>query len=444
MSSILIKNCRILQTTLPFEVQENVDVYIENTKIEKVGKNLKEKADKVIDGSYKTIIPGLVCAHHHYYSGLARGMLITAGPQTDFIQVLKEWWWRLDRGLDEEANYYSSLTCSMEAIMCGTTSVIDHHASPNCIKGSLSTMAKGMEEVGIRGIECFEITDRNNGMDEIVDGIDENIRFAKEVDKKKKSSPKYLVEAMIGGHAPFTIPDSGLKAMKDACDKTGRGIHLHIAEDKYDVVHSHHHYNKDIVSRLNSFGLLNDKSILVHGLHINDNEVELINKNNVYFAHNPRSNMNNNVGYCKKIEKINNLMLGTDGCGGNMFEEMKIALFKHKDEGGSFWPSDFLLAETRANEFLSKYFAQKFGRIEAGYTADCVILDYQSPTPLVKENLASHIVWGMGSNNVECVIVNGELILENRQFTKLDKYKIFEKSSAVAKELWKRVDKIKP
>lgn len=444
MSSLIIKNCRILQTTLPFEVLEGQDVYINNGTIEKVGKGLKEKADQTIDGTGKTIMPGLVCAHHHYYSGLARGMLISAGPQNDFIQVLKEWWWRLDRGLDETSNYYSSLICSIEAIAAGTTSVIDHHASPNCIKGSLSTMAKGMLEVGIRGIECFEITDRNNGMDEIVEGIEENIRFAKEVDKAKKSNPDYTIEAMIGGHAPFTIPNSGLKAMKDACDKTGRGIHLHIAEDKYDVVFSHHHYNTDIVARLNSFGLLNDRSILVHGLHINDAEVELINKNNVYFAHNPRSNMNNNVGYCSKIEKIKNLMLGTDGCGGNMFEEMKIALFKHKDQGGSFWPADFLLAQTRANEFLGKYFNKKFGRIQSGYAADIVIIDYQAPTPIVKENLAGHIVWGMSSNCVESVIVAGKIVMKERQMTNVNKNAIFQESAKVAKELWAKVDKIKP
>ena len=443
MSTLLIKNARVLQTTLPLSVEEGMDIYIEDSKITEVAKNITKKADKVIDADGKTVMPGLVCAHHHYYSGLARGMLISAGPQTDFIQVLKEWWWRLDRGLQEESNYYSSLICSIEAVMAGTTSVIDHHASPSSIKGSLSVMAKGMNEVGVRGIECYEVTDRNGGMKEVEEGVNENVRFAKEVDEKRKKDSSWLVEAMIGGHAPFTIPDDGLKLMKKACDSTSRGIHLHIAEDKYDVVHSHHHYNKDIVSRLADFGLLSDKTLLVHGLYINNDEVDLINKNGVYFAHNPRSNMNNHVGYCGSVEKVKNLLIGTDGCGGNMFEEIKIAFFKNRDAGGSFWPYDFLLAQTRANELLSKYFNEKYGRVEKGYKADLVILDYQNPTPLVKENLAGHIVWGMSSNCVESTIVNGRVVMQNREVLTQDRNAVFKKASSIAKELWKVVDKIK-
>lgn len=140
-----------MQTQSPFTVSEGVDIVIVDDVITKVGKDaaLNLKADKVIDGKNKTVIPGNVCSHHHYYSGLSRGMLISAGPQEDFIQVLKEWWWRLDRGLDEEACYYSSLICSIDAIASGTTTCIDHHASPSYIAGSLDTIAKGMEEVGL-------------------------------------------------------------------------------------------------------------------------------------------------------------------------------------------------------------------------------------------------------------------------------------------------------
>ncbi|HAL18574.1 MAG TPA: putative aminohydrolase SsnA [Spirochaetaceae bacterium] len=444
MSSILIKDCRILQTYPPFEVLDGKDVLIEDGKIVEMASSITKKADDTIYAKGKTLMPGFVCGHHHYYSGLARGMQISAGPQNDFIQILKEWWWRLDRGLAEESNYYSSLICSMEAIAAGTTAIIDHHASPSAIAGSLSVMAKGMTDVGIRGIECYEVTDRNRGMKEVEEGVDENVRFAEEVDKMKKKDSSYPIEAMIGGHAPFTIPDEGLKLMRKAEEKTKRGMHLHIAEDKYDVVWSHHFHNKDIVARLDDFGLLTNNTLLVHGLHINDNEVDIINKRGVYFAHNARSNMNNHVGYCSRISKINNLILGTDGCGGNMLEEIKIAFLKHKDEGGPWWPNDFLTAETRANELLSKYFNAKFGRVEKDYQADLILIDYENPTPLIKENLAGHIVWGMSSNSVDTVIVNGKIVMEGREFCNIDKNRIFAESSKIASALWKVVDKIKP
>lgn len=429
-----------MQTQSPFAVTEGVDIVIVDDVITKVGKDaaLNLKADKVIDGKNKTVIPGNVCSHHHYYSGLSRGMLISAGVQEDFIQVLKEWWWRLDRGLDEEACYYSSLICSIDAIASGTTTCIDHHASPSYIAGSLDTIAKGMEEVGVRGSTCYEVTDRNGGMAEVEAGVEENLRFA------MAAKTKPLVRGMIGGHAPFTIPDEGLRLIGEAMRESKAGMHLHVAEDKYDVVFSHHKYNMDIIDRLEKFDLLTDNTLLVHGLHLNEREIVKLNEHNCFFAHNGRSNMNNNVGYCKHIQKVKNLVIGTDGCGGNMFEELKLAFFKHKDGGGSWWPSDYVAALNRGNQLVEAYFDGSFGKVEAGYKADLTICDYHAPTPLVAGNAASHFVWGMSSNCVESVMVNGKLVMENRQFPHLDVPRIYAEAAKVAKRVWEKVDKIAP
>lgn len=447
MADIIIKNVRIMQTEPPFDVAENMDVVIEGTKITKVGKGAAAglSADKVIDGTGKTLIPGNVCAHHHYYSGLSRGMLISAGPQTDFIQVLKEWWWRLDRGLKEESTYYSSLICSLDAIAAGTTSCVDHHSSPCYIEGSLSTIAKGMEEIGVRGSTCYEVTDRNGGMKEVEEGVQENIRFAKEVDARRANGEDVLCEATIGGHAPFTIPDEGLKLMADAMDETKRGMHLHVAEDKYDVIWSHHLHGIDIVDRLDNFGLLRPETLIVHGVHLSEKEIDTINERNCFFAVNPRSNMNNHIGYNNKIARIKNLCLGTDGCGGNMFEEIKIGFFKHKDDGGPWWPADFLTVLNRGNRLVESQFGGrvKLGRVAEGYTADLALLDYNNPTPLKAQNAAGHFVWGMSSNCVDSTIVNGKLLYENHAFLRKDAKEIYQKAAKVADQLWKEVDKIK-
>lgn len=447
MADLVIKNVRVMQTRPPFSVEESVDVVISNSVIESVGKNASVgvEAHRIIDGSGKTLIPGNVCSHHHYYSGLSRGMLISAGPQEDFIQVLKEWWWRLDRGLDEEACYYSSLICSLDAIAAGTTTCIDHHASPNYIKGSLSTIAKGMEDVGLRGSTCYEITDRNRGMKEVEEGVEENLRFAYEVDKRVANGEDVLVEAMIGGHAPFTIPDEGMALMKEAVDRTNRGMHLHIAEAHYDQIHSHHIYGEDIVSRLDRHGLLSDKTLLVHGVWLNDREIDTINKRGCFFAHNGRSNMNNHIGYNHKLPAISKLVLGTDGCGGNMFEEIKLAFFKHKDDGGPWWPSNYLEALNRGNELVESSFSNrgKWGMIAPGYKADLALLDYHNPTPLVPDNAAGHFVWGMSSNCVHTVIVNGKIVMDNREFPNIDVVKVYQEAAKVAKRVWGQVDRIK-
>lgn len=439
----VVKNVRIMQTCEPFEVLENQDVVVQDDTIAAIGIGVGSgfKADRTIDGSGCTLMPGNVCSHHHYYSGLSRGMLISAGPQTDFIQVLKEWWWRLDRGLDEEACYYSSLICSLDAIACGTTACVDHHASPNYIRGSLSTIAKGMEECGLRGVTCYEVTDRNGGMKEVEEGVEENVRFAKEVSGRKKP----LVGAMIGGHAPFTLPDEALRLMGEAVRETGRGMHLHVAEDKYDVVYSHHFHGKDIVRRLEEAGLIDEKTLLVHALHLSGEEIDEINRLGAFVAHNPRSNMNNHVGYLKNLTKVDKLVIGTDGCGGNMFEEVKIGFFKHKDEGGPWWPADFVGALSRGNRLLESCFAdgRRWGRVAPGYVADLVLLDYRNPTPLVAENAAGHFVWGMGSGCVKSVIIDGRLVYDDRHFVGMDVERIYREAARVAARVWKTVDKIK-
>ena len=439
----ILKNGTVVQTAAPYQVLTGVDVVIKDDMIAEVGKNLSSSYPeaKVYDVEGKIVMPGMVCSHHHYYSGLSRGMLVSSGPQTDFIQILKEWWWRVDRALDEEAVYYSSLICSLDAIAAGTTTCIDHHASPNFIEGSLSTIAKGMNEVGLRGATCYEMTNRNGQLGELQAGAKENIAFAHSVDALRKEGKKPLVEAMIGGHAPFTIDNAGLELMKDAIDQTGRGIHLHVAEDIYDVTYSHHMYHQDIIDRLDSFGLLNEKTLLVHGLYLNDKEIETINERKSFLAHNPRSNMNNHVGYFSKLQDINNLVLGTDGCGGNMFEEIKLAFFKHRDNGGSWWPNDFAQVLTRGNAILGNYFGEQFGRIEKGYKADITIVDYHSPTPLVPENVATHLVWGMSSNVVDSVMVEGNMVMHHGEFN-LDVERIYAKAAEVAKRVWNKVDTI--
>ncbi len=433
----LFKNVRIMQTKAPFEVLEGMDVLVKGDTIARIGKDLVSEGASIINAKGKTLMPGNVCSHHHYYSGLSRGMLVNAGPQTDLIQILREWWWRLDRALDEEACYYSSLICSLDAIAAGTTSVVDHHASPSYIKGSLSTIKKGMEEVGLRGMTCYEVTDRNGGMKEVEAGVQENVDFA-------TSGTSDRVKAMIGGHAPFTIPDEGLKLMSEACKTTGCGIHLHVAEGDYDQIHSHHKYGKDIVKRLEDFDLLSDNSLLVHGIFLNENEIEILNNHKCFLAHNPRSNMNNQIGYNNKLPMIDKLIIGTDGCGGNMFEELKIGFFQHRDEKGPWWPNSFVNALNRGNQLIETYFDGKYGEVKEGYKADLTLLDYKSPTPLVSDNAAGHFVWGMSSNSVHSVMVNGNLVYDNHEFVGIDVDSIYKKASEVAKRVWEKVDTLAP
>ncbi|MGF1836533.1 putative aminohydrolase SsnA [Photobacterium sanguinicancri] len=440
---LVLRNATAVQFE-PALIKEGVDIVIDGDKIKEVGANLAANyPDAVIkDMAGKLVMPGIVCSHNHFYSGLARGIMADIKPSPDFISILKNLWWRMDRALDEEAVYYSGLICSLEAIKCGCSSVIDHHASPNYIAGSLSTLRQGFMKAGLRGMTCFETTDRNHGMKEMVAGVEENIAFAQLIDSaKEKGEEPYLVEAHIGAHAPFTVTNDGLSMMAEAVQATGRGIHVHVAEDRYDVTHSHHHYSQDIVERLDSFGLINEKTLLAHGLFLSDKDIAILNGKNAFLVHNARSNMNNSVGYNDKLTRFQHVALGTDGIGADMFEELKFAFFKHRDAGGPLWPDSFLRHLWNGNEILARNFGAKFGRLDAGNKADLTILDYTSPTPLVADNLAGHVAFGFNAGNVNSVVVEGRFVYEDRAFP-FDVAPIYAEARKVAKRLWQTMDKL--
>ncbi|TVR93732.1 MAG: putative aminohydrolase SsnA [Spirochaetaceae bacterium] len=447
---ILIKNATALEFDPP-RIRKNIDILIEGSTIKAVGSNLGADSslvsggepDKVIDAAGRLVYPGIVCSHNHYYSGLARGIMANIGPTPDFMSILKNLWWRMDRAIDEPSLRASALVCNLDAIRAGTTSVIDHHASPNFIDGSLDVLKEAFEQVGIRGASCYEATDRH-GRKDMLAGVQENIRFATALDAEKAAGTySGLFECHVGGHAPCTLPDEGLEAMSAAMQATGRGLHLHVGEDAYDVSHSHVTYGEDIAQRLDRFGLLGPRSILVHAVHLSSAEIELINERDTFLVHNARSNMNNNVGYNNQLPEYKNLAIGSDGMGGDMFTELKHAYFKHKDAGGPWWPGDYLKALAAGNRILERNFGGTFGLLEPGYAADIVIAEYDPPTPLLPENIAGHFVFGMDASITRTVLVHGRLVYEEGQFP-FDTAEIYANAREQAAKLWARMDTIAP
>lgn len=428
----------------PAQVRSGVDIAVEGAVIREVGTGLAAKYPqaKVRPMQGRLVMPGIVCSHNHFYSGLARGIMAEIKPCPDFISTLKNLWWRLDRALDEESLHYSGLICSLEAIKSGCTSVIDHHASPNFIAGSLDTLRRGFAQAGLRGITCYETTHRNGGLAELKAGVAENVAFARQIDAAKaKAGEPYLMEAMIGAHAPFTIPREGMELLRDAVHSTGRGLHIHAAEDRYDVSQSHDVYGQDLVERLASHRLVDAKTLVAHGLYLSDADIEILNAQDAFLVHNARSNMNNHVGYNAKLGAYRNLALGTDGIGADMFEELKFAFFKHRDAGGPMWPDSFTRFLWNGNVILERYFGARFGRLEAGYKADLTICDYDCPTPLAAQNIGGHLAFGMGSSAVDSVMVEGRMVYEHRKFP-FDVAPIYAGARKAAAALWRRMDEL--
>ena len=246
--------------------------------------------------------PGLVCAHHHLYSALAPGMPAPPRPPRTFVEILEQIWWRLDAALDFEMIRWSAMLGALEALESGTTAIVDHHESPNAIDGSLDAIAEACAAVGVRVVCAYGVTDRH-GPDGARRGLAENERFLRDGGR-----------GMVGVHAAFTCRDATLEAATDLAARYGVGVHIHVAEGPVD---------RDAGARLAPLAV--DDWLLVHCVHL-DRELPGT------IAHNPRSNMNNSVGYARPARRRNRVVLGTDGIGGDMLEEFRLAYARLRED----------------------------------------------------------------------------------------------------------------
>ncbi|TAK59825.1 MAG: putative aminohydrolase SsnA [Bacteroidetes bacterium] len=459
---MLLKNCTLL-TFLPSAI-EKADLRIENGFIVERKKNLVPKRnEEVINLEGKYILPGLVNAHTHLYSTLARGMRAPRKQPKNFLEILQLIWWKLDRALDDESIYYSALAGAIEAAQCGTTTLVDHHASPKAIKGSLDIIKQALEEVGLRGMLCYEVTDRG-GMKERDAGLLENERF---ISTNRNNT---MCRGLVGAHASFTLGNESLRLLGEMAERTNSGVHIHVAEDTSDCIDAEENYRCSVIERLEKNHILRRDSILAHCIHLGRPEIKNVQKHRSWFVHNPRSNMNNFVGHAPVHLLGERVALGTDGFPADMFEEARTGFFKNRDMRYEIWDvgkkfqvsgfkSQGKMLEGRGSKFekeqihdvnlvgllqggqrlVSEIFKQDFGGLEKGSLADLLVLDYQSPTPMTKENLGGHFLFGMRSSMVESVMVNGKWIVWNRELPGVDVQSVIEKSAKIAKRLWEKM-----
>ena len=367
------------------------------------------------------VVPGNVCAHTHLYSALARGMPYTLEPPRNFLEILQRIWWRLDRALDEDLILASALVGGMEALLSGTTTLVDHHASPNAIDGSLDVIEGALRRLGVRSVLCYETSDRD-GPERAAAGVAENRRF---LDRARREQPP-LARAMVGAHASFTLSDETLAD----CAAVGP-LHVHAAEDGVD---------RGAVSRLASLGALDEHTLLAHGVHLGPEELALVGSTGATVAHNARSNMNNAVGRANVGLLGAHLALGTDGIGADMFEESRTAFFRLREDDLGAGPDWALARLAESARLAGRIFGEPLlGTLEPGAPADLVVLDYAAPVPVRESTFAGHWVFGLSSRCVRHVMVGGEWVVRDRRLTLADQDELAASARAQAGRLWVRL-----
>jgi len=394
-----------------------------------------------LDASGKLVLPASICGHTHFYGAFARGMAIPGEPATNFVEILERLWWKLDRALLWDDVRFSALVCLVDAIRHGTTTLIDHHASPNAIDGSLDVIADAVKEAGLRASLCYEVTDRN-GADGAKAGIAENVRFL----KRCRREQDLQLGASFGLHAALTLSDETLESCMAAATGLNTGYHIHVAEGIADQEESLRKYNRRVVDRLNAFGILGPKTIAVHCVHLDAYEKDILRETGTLVTHQPRSNMNNAVGLpdvAGLLKRGIPVALGNDGFSNCMFDEMKAAYLAHKlnDHNPQAMPGDAVMRMAYPNNanLCRQFFGKPVGELSPGAFADIIFLDYAPPTPLTPGNLPWHLIFGVDGAHVTHTIASGKLLMKDRRLTTLDEDAIMARARQLAQQVWKRV-----
>jgi cytosine/adenosine deaminase-related metal-dependent hydrolase len=371
-----------------------------------LSKPLQNSDDSINAGGRVLTVP-MINFHDHFYSRLAKGLPIKDSME-NFKLILQNLWWKLDLALDSEMIRASAQMAALESIRNGVTYIFDHHSSPNSTNGSLKIIADVLGEFTLRGALCFETTDRN-GKSFSQNGISENINFF-------KNSTNENIKAILGLHASFTLDDDTLKKASELVKELGLGIHIHLCEDKIDRSDSLANYKHLPVERLIKFDLLNDKSILAHGIYLTDNEYFSIENGGSAVVYNLDSNLNNAVGLpeLSLVPVKVPILTGTDGMNSNPAKTLKQIFLLSRNQGMTFDQSFELVKKVYFDQlnFIKKYFPD-FPSLDTNNRADLIIWDYVPPTPFIEENFWGHFIYGILDRPVHSVIQNGNILMND-------------------------------
>jgi putative selenium metabolism protein SsnA len=442
----LVTNATLVTWEKPNRILENHSLYVDNGIITAIGPTTELERDYPLidrmDAKGQLVMPGNICTHTHFYGAFARGMAIPGLPPKDFTEILEKLWWSLDKCLTLEDVCLSALVMLVDAIRHGTTTLIDHHASPNAIEGSLDVIAAAVEEAGVRAVLCYEVSDRD-GPEKTRQGIEENLRFIQRTRRENVADGR--VQATFGMHASLTLSDATLDACREiAPDDVG--FHLHAAEGAADQYDSIQKSGLRVVERLHRHGILGPHSILAHAVHVDAHEINLLGESGSWVTHQPRSNMNNAVG-AAPVESLLNagvkVGLGTDGFSSTMWQEGKIAYLLQKS-----WQRDprsmsgveviNMLFYNNARLVENIFKGSQIGSLATGAVADIIFVDYHPPTPMDPDNLPWHILFGFQESMISTTIAAGKVLMRDHQILVLDEAEISVKARQLAASLWSR------
>lgn len=428
--SLLIKDISLIPIDGKNEIIDNTNIYIIDGKIDHIGELREDiEVDRVISGKNRLAMPGLVNAHTH----LGMSLLRNYADDLSLYDWLTKSIWPIEAKLIAEDVYWGSLLSMVEMIESGTTAFCDMYFF-------MEEVAKGLIESGMRGVLTRGIVEEENNSQIKLDET-------RELFNNFNGKGNGRVKVMVAPHAPYTCsPEFILKIMELTKD-LNTGIHIHLSETKKEVEDSYKAYGKSPIKHVYDLGLFDLHTIAAHCVHVDDKDIELISEKKVYPVNNPGSNLKLSSGFApvdKMIKRGINVALGTDGSSSNnnlnMFEEIYLAAVVNKavNMDPVSIPALTAIEMATINGAKALNWDKEIGSIEVGKRADMILIDLDKPHLYPRHNLVSSAAYTIQGSDVDTVIVDGKIIMENREIKTLDVEKIKYMAEKTARDLINR------
>lgn len=354
-------------------------------------------------------------AHTHLYSGLVPyGVAMPAEQPANFLGILESLWWKLDRALNAELLAISAEVAVADALLCGTTLLVDHHESPNFIAGSLDVIADACEKFGIRACLSYGATERNGGRDEAEAGLQECQRFY------NQRGNTLMLSTAFGLHAGFTVSNDTITRAGRMARKVWRPVHVHVAEDLADVQDAIERGFVGSVDRLSRLGGIAHGSVLAHCIHLAPEERAKIGQHSGNAVQNPRSNLGNRVGYPVGLRRLGHVALGTDGYIADMDKEVLCAQEQGALHGE---PPELALKRLKRSRGLG-----------------LALMDLPYSVPLFMRKPAD--LAAMTASGARHVLVDGRLVVRDGRLPGVDIARLRQRARDAAQKLNLRMAKI--
>jgi 5-methylthioadenosine/S-adenosylhomocysteine deaminase len=432
-ADILIYGCTILPMNGKRFIQDGV-LAIKNGKIIFVGERAsanKIQAELKINAKKKIAMPGLINCHTHVPMTLFRGIAEDQPLET----WLKDTIWPLEAKLKSEDVYVGALLGCLEMIKNGTTCFADMYFHEDMI-------AKAVEKSGLRGVLAEGIIEAGNkALGEQM--LNQSINFA----EKFRGYANGRVTTFLGPHAAYSCSPELLTKIKNKSLELNVGVHIHLAESKEMFREFEKRHGSSEVEFLDKIGFFDGHVLAAHCINLSGEDMQILSKRGVNIAYVPVANMKLGVGAAKVKDLTDlgiNVSLGTDGPASNntldIFETMKIATLLQKLVylNPNILPVYEVLRMATVNGAKALGLEKTLGSLEIGKKADVILVDISKPHLKPLHNTYANIVYSAHGSDVDTVIVDGKILMENRQVKTLDEQAIMERAEKTALDLLAR------